>query len=214
MINKKVIILPILIALFGCSDDIKEKDDYTAFDDFKVKSKSNQAINCNALASTVIKKERGNWLNKKSYTDNIIDYVSDDGYTFPECSNVTQIITKYCNENVDIVIKRALDGYDNESLFGNGKFCHSVFLKKFKLTNSTYKLPNVNNRFLILNNLGVMIDPKLITGFSFSKKTPYLWFLTVITEEKQYVLYWGDESLWKKAKVELSQMATKHKPGA
>lgn len=207
---KNTLKVSVIIASLSACTEYKKHNDFSAFDAFKRDSEQGLEINCEDVINTKILKDAGLYFTLE-YTDDVIDYIEYGGYSFKECSNISVMVDKYCDKSIDMYVNSFMNNsYGDEPTDEYKNVCGDKIIEKFKLVNHSYVLPTKENKFVVLNNIGQMFDPKAIVGLSFSYEQPYLWLLTIKTKDESFNLYWGDEKLWEKAKLDFAKIATEN----
>ena len=166
-----------------------------------------EVIDCKELQSAVIESEFG-------YNETVLDFEYDTGQRFTQCrTEIDEMRSNYCSKLVYPAAQHLL-GKSGYSAPGSRVFasCKNELKLALSAVKYTYTLPSREIKFLVLNDLGEMIDPSLVTKISFRKEVfpseIAVWAITLHTEEKCYDLYFSDKADWETAKHELAILAS------
>jgi hypothetical protein len=195
-----------LATLSGCSD-ISDYSDFKKFDEFAKLAVADR--DCSIIANSTINKNDGGMIDA-DYTHDVLDYIRRKGNPFDECKEVSAKIDSYCDSKVPGFV-------ENFTSSGTGSWgpnvkekaiCGQKIVDAFKAVNQKYQLPTANNKFIVFEDEGVMIDPNQVIKISFAESQLQLWNLALHTTESRYYLYFGDKDIWENAKNEISAIVS------
>lgn len=205
---KKILFISLCLFCVTACDDLSFNTHRNGgyYESEEKKSRRGEKIDCKELVSPEPYLKNlilGTQLIYKQFHGDILSYVHEY-YSFNECSReIKEKITEYCATG--FTENSPLNGHVPDEKYRH--FCPEETKKGLSLVNYKYVLPTADNKFIVIESLNEMFDPKNIISLSY-KKGRYFWTLTIRTNDNQFELYWNSKDLWEKAILDFSKTAS------